>query len=320
MSCYKPLLGLWYGATDYETGKRRIKILPNSAVKDYVPGQLYQGYEATIIPCGHCLGCRLDYSRQWADRMMLELDACGKGIFVTLTYDDFHMPQNKSLDKRTCQLWMKRLRKQYSDYKIRFYLAGEYGSESGRCHYHAILFGIGLEDIDDLKFYKRTKLGFSLYTSETMSKVWENKGYVIIAPVSWQCCAYVARYVTKKVNGMTKEQYKELGLLPEFSLMSRKPGIAKKYLELHPDCLDKANINISTPEGGLKIQIPKYYLKILERSDPDRYKIITEDRKKFANDKAMLELSKTDLDFQEYLDMLYEKRKNSAKALVRQEI
>lgn len=315
MPCYKPLLGLHDGYN--ENGKKHYSIKPNRFVKDYKPGELYDGYEAILIPCGKCIGCRLDYSRQWADRMMLELYTAGKGMFVTLTYDDEHLGDNQ-LCKRDSQLWMKRLRERFSDQRIRFYLAGEYGSVSGRRHMHAILFGIGLDDIEDKVFYKKTKLGYGLYTSELMNDIWQHKGFVILSEVSWETCAYVARYVTKKLNSM--DAYKIEEREPEFSLMSRKPGIGKEYLDLHPECLDMKSIPISTTEGGLEIRIPKYYIDQLEKTDPERALEIREKRKKYANDQNILKLSKTDLDYQEYLDMLLEKKKKQTKALIRCDI
>lgn len=315
MPCYKPLLGLHDGYN--VNGKKHYSIKPNEFVKSYRPGELYEGYEAILIPCGKCIGCRLDYSRQWADRMMLELYTTGKGMFVTLTYDDEHLGNNQ-LDKRDSQLWMKRLREYFADQRIRFYCAGEYGSVSGRRHLHAILFGIGLEDIKDKRLYKRTKLGFNLYTSDIMSRLWQYKGYVIISDVSWETCAYVARYVTKKLGSM--DAYKIEKRAPEFSLMSRKPGIGAEYLIKHPECLDMISIPISTAQGGIDIRIPKYYIKQLEKTDPLKAAEIREKRKKYANDQALLKLSKTDLDFQEYLDMLFEKKKKSANALIRCDI
>lgn len=86
MSCYHPLVGIFDG--DYtDNGKKKFKI--EGALNPYEVQFMHPG--STLIPCGRCIGCRLDYSRSWADRMMLELETEKKAIFVTLTYDNDHI-------------------------------------------------------------------------------------------------------------------------------------------------------------------------------------------------------------------------------------
>lgn len=116
MSCYHPMLATQYDLPN-ENGNHELifhgKYTPEKA-------KLYK--DPLMIPCGKCVGCRLDYSRTWADRMMFELQHTGKGIFLTLTYNDKHikygmldndtdLPVSYSLDKRDLQLFFKRLRK-----------------------------------------------------------------------------------------------------------------------------------------------------------------------------------------------------------------
>lgn len=318
MSCYHPLVGIWKG--EYTAnGKKKYQIEGNLN-----PMDCPSTYDHIVVPCGHCIGCRLDYSRSWADRMMLELEIAGKGLFVTLTYDNDHIPVsewsndleplNYTLDKRDCQLWMKRLRREYSDVKIRFYLAGEYGENTGRPHYHCILFGIGLDDVGDLVPHGRNELGQQYYICPRLSKTW-SRGFVLVSDVSWKTCAYVARYVTKKLSGPDSLVYAVRNQEKEFSLMSRKPGIGKEYLDKNPDCLDYENINISTPEGGLKIRIPKYYLRQLQLTDPERYDKIMEERKSAAEDAMILKLGKTSLSYLDYLEVEEEKKISQLKGL-----
>ena len=324
MPCYHPLVGFPSGKIT-ENGKEKLVIKPEYLKKHTIDDvNLNNG---VLLPCGHCIGCRLDYSRRWADRMMLELETSRSAIFVTLTYDNDHIhwsqydvnncPIFGTLDKRDCQLFMKRLRKEFSDVKIRFYLAGEYGETTLRPHYHAIIYGIGLSDIGDCVAFGRNDLGQAYYISKRFQEIW-SLGNVLLADVSWQTCAYVARYVTKKMNGEKSISYAQRNVIPEFSLMSRKPGIGREYLELHPDCLDSVNINLSTPEGGLKISIPKYYLKQLELSDNEKYVKMMEQRKRFAQDSLYLKLSKTDNDFVEYLSVCEGNKIAKIKALKRE--
>lgn len=327
MSCYHPLVGLPSGEKTVN-GKDKL-IIRKSEWSTDIEREL-QNEGAVLIPCGHCIGCRLDYSRRWADRMMLELATSEKAVFVTLTYDndhihwsqfdDYGLPMYGTLDKRDCQLFFKRLRKYCDEHlngrKIRFYLAGEYGSKTLRPHYHAIIYGIGLCDFNDLRLCGRNELKQNYYTSEIFEKIWDN-GFILLADVSWKSCAYVARYVTKKMNGDKALCYAERNVISEFSLMSRKPGIGAEYLQHNPDCLDYQSINIPTPEGGLKIFLPRYYLKQLELIDPERYDILKAERKKYASDRMMIELSKTDLGMAEYLESKEMLKLDKIKALKR---
>lgn len=322
MSCYHPLVGIDTGCLT-ENGKKKLKIVGLDKFKDLESVNQANGI---LIPCGHCIGCRLDYSRKWADRMMLELETQKKAIFLTLTYrnEDAHwtyfdndfQPVFATLDKRDCQLFMKRFRKEFNDVRIRFFLAGEYGENTLRPHYHAIIYGIGLSDIVDCKLFSRNNLGQRFYSSQKLAKIWSH-GHVLLSDVSWQTCAYVARYVTKKLSGQQKISYAERNVIPEFSLMSRKPGIGADYLDLHPDCLDYDFINLLTPDGGKKIPIPKFYLDKLSLSDPEKYDKIKSSRKKFVSDRLLLELGKSDLGLAEYLEMKEEKRKDKIKVLSR---
>lgn len=324
MSCYHPLTGVWHGKYT-ASGAKKYDIVGTTDFRD-IPSV----YQPVLIPCGKCIGCRLDYSRSWADRMMLELETAEKAIFITLTYDNEHLPVCQydadtdlpmygTLDKRDCQLFFKRLRKHFGDIKIRFYLAGEYGENTLRPHYHAIVFGLGLSDFGDLRLHGRNELGQQYYISDTITSIWHN-GFVLVSDVSWKTCAYVARYVTKKLNGLWAIDYAIRNCEPEFALMSRKPGIAREYYELHPECLDSGSINISTPEGGLKISAPKYYLKQLKLTDPDSYDKISKQRKEFAEDSMMLQLQKTNLSLVDYLESKEEKKLVEIRALKRSKV
>ena len=181
MSCYHPL----YALPEYNprtnkpyltrNGKPRYRIFKSDAVP-------WENPELIQIPCGKCIGCRLDYSRQWANRLMLESEYHDSAYFVTLTYNEGNLPLHYYVDgstgeafpaatlvKRDVQLFMKRLRKAFPDQHIRFYCAGEYGDESLRPHYHLILFGLKL---DDLQFYARNN-DFNYYTSSKLNKIWD---------------------------------------------------------------------------------------------------------------------------------------------------
>ena len=85
MSCYHPLIAV----RSYRLNDKGNRIVvPIGRVDKFTEKDIKINGEALLIPCGKCLGCRLDYSRYWADRMMLELETAKKGVFVTLTYND----------------------------------------------------------------------------------------------------------------------------------------------------------------------------------------------------------------------------------------
>lgn len=199
------------------------------------------------FPCGQCLACRINKRRVWTLRLMLENYYHENACFVTLTYRDDDLPFNLCsgvpvLEKRDCQLWLKRLRKHFSGAGIRYYLAGEYGTRNKRPHYHAILFGIGPEQLDTQFFLYGGKSGGEKgleKRSTPLSKTWPY-GMVHVGEVTRQSIQYVAGYVTKK---FTK---KGDGYVPEFSLMSRKPGIGSQAVDEIAAVLKQYNLEERT--------------------------------------------------------------------------
>ena len=106
------------------------------------------------LPCGQCVGCRLERSRQWVVRCIHEASLYENNCFLTLTYSDDCLPNGNDLIYRHFQLFMKRLRKRFGS-NIRFYMCGEYGDLFGRPHYHACLFNF---DAPDKVLYRRTRV------------------------------------------------------------------------------------------------------------------------------------------------------------------
>lgn len=266
-----------------------------------------------IIPCGKCVGCMLDYSRSWADRCLLELDHAGKGIFLTLTYDDLHVPitdaGHQTLDYRHVQLFNHRLRKFMkrklnSDLKLRFYCSGEYGSTTLRPHYHMIAFGLSIDDFPDFEVLSSQRNGKILYKSDFLNRLWSH-GHVVVAGVSWQTCAYVARYTAKKLG---LKQPLEFDQVPPFSKMSLKPGLGGYFLEDHPDYIDRFkdgefSIWISDPDGVKKhcqIRPPKKILDEIAKKFPEDVDTFKEKNYNAYIDSLDFQLSQTDKSEFEY--------------------
>lgn len=336
MSCYHPLRGYRVGK-NAQTGKDIIKIVPMGA-------EPWKGFEELQIPCGRCIGCRLDYSRQWANRCMLEMQYHEKGCFVTLTYDSMHVPRtfypdldtgealpSLTLRKRDIQLFMKRLRKAFPGVKIRYFGCGEYGPSTFRPHFHLLIFGIDFSE--DRIFYKRSKTGVNMYMSPTLDKVWSfpprfgegshtplmstKAGIATIQDLNWDACAYTARYVTKKLNGPEGDFYKTFNIEPPFSVMSRRPGIGRPYYDSNSDIYDSAYIHVSTADGGLKFSPPKYFDRLLEEDDPEKYQELKVTRKKMAEAVQAAKLASTDLDYFSYLDLCEDTFQGRIKSLKR---
>lgn len=316
LSCYKKMIARPTGDSTIN-GKPAYKILPSYA--GFNPD-----YPSDIpIPCGKCIGCRLDYARTWADRMMLELDHSKKAIFLTLTYNDENLNWTDfdefgfavmTLNKRDHQLFMKRLR-QYCHRNLgidhlKFYCAGEYGTQHGRPHLHYIIFGIGLEDFPDRKVVKRNKFGNLIYDSKVLCDLWENKGFIGVSDVNWKTCAYVARYTQKKVFPGINSWIEETEAVPEFSCMSRRPGIAAEFLDDHPDLAFVSKWYVRGSDDGV---IPgRYFNDKLALINPDLYATIKSQRQEFARDAEFKKFLQTDLDyFEQNLNEERQKLKSS---------
>lgn len=208
------------------------------------------------LPCGQCVGCRLERSRQWAMRCVHEASLYEQNSFVTLTYGDEFLPEGGSLMYRDFQLFMKRLRRTRKG--VRFFCAGEYGDELGRPHFHACLFNCGFSD--GVLFSNRG--GQKLFTSVELDGLWK-LGFASFGSVTFESAAYVARYVMKKVTGdMAAEHYGDR--LPEFCHMSLKPGIGARWLEKYRgDVFPAGKVVVN----GVECKPPKFYERMIKKQE-----------------------------------------------------
>lgn len=207
MPCYSPLDAWRPFNSDRKlekgTGSKKLVFVSSSRCAQVKPD--------LKVPCGQCVGCRLERSRQWAVRCVHESKLHAENCFITLTYDskkappldvenDQKLPSDISLYYRDFQLFMKRLRKRFPEKKIRFYMCGEYGENFGRPHFHACIFG---HNFDDLVHWQ-TRNKVPLYRSKTLEELWPY-GYSSVGTVTFESAAYVARYIMKKVTGEAAE-------------------------------------------------------------------------------------------------------------------
>ena len=263
MPCYHPLsAGLSAYHTNFATGKLYRKVIFKDNDPDIV--------QSLQLPCGQCVGCRLERSRQWAIRCMHEAQLHEHNCFITLTYNDDNLPSDKSLHYEHFQKFLKRFRKAISPSKIRFYMAGEYGENFGRPHFHACIFGY---DFPDKKLLKRTSSGSNLYRSKILEDLW-TFGYSSIGDVNFESAAYVARYIMKKQTGKDASSYYErvdnetgeiIDMKPEFNKMSLKPGIgADWYKRFKTDVYPNDYVILR----GKKVKPPKFYDKLHAKGNP----------------------------------------------------
>jgi len=230
------------------------------------------------VPCGQCIGCRLERSRTWAIRCMNEAQLHEHNYFVTLTYNDENLPLHNTLYPRHLQLFFKRLRKSQP---VRYFSCGEYGDENNRPHYHAIIYNLRL---NDRKYYK-TKNGFRLDTSDMLTKMW-GLGHVNFGSVTFESCAYVARYIVKKQNGqkgLTHYNVRDENnnylceREPEFTRMSLKPGIGSGFYETYKSDMYPEGRTIL--RGGISSKTPRYYDDKYAITNPTEMELIKEQRR-----------------------------------------
>ena len=218
------------------------------------------------------MACRITRTSAWTARLTTELSSWSKSAFVTLTYDDEHLPKDRSLHKEDVQKFLKRVRKNY-DGDIKYYCCGEYGtSDDGqhRPHYHLIMFGMGTD------LYSRTIIQRAWpFCNPEKFLIPSFKGVGTVTPYSIR---YVSGYVQKKLTGeQGKHVYLDNGLLPPFSLCSQKLGL--KWAETHKDLL-VAEDGYNMVNG--KVPIPRY---IREKLDiPSRYFDVAKEESEYLLD------------------------------------
>lgn len=210
------------------------------------------------VPCGKCTECRIRKRSEWSLRMQHELTSWENSIFVTLTYSDEYLPKYASLDKEGLRKFFKRLRKRLSihDRKIKYFACGEYGPETQRPHYHAIIFGMSLREED--KQFIRDSWPLCDWNSYKINL----NSFGLAEPDSIR---YVAQYIDKKFTGeKAHEEYINRNRESVFKICSL--GIGKDFCrdnskKLIQDCYVQHN--------GKKMSLPRYYLKKLEEDGHD---------------------------------------------------
>lgn len=210
------------------------------------------------MACGHCMACRITIAREWTVRNLHELSYWDKAVFVTLTYDDEHLPWKNSLYRYELQNYLKRLRKRLNC-KIKYFACGEYGELNKRPHYHLIIYGLGFDDVDVIK------------------QAW-GRGFVKCGSVTADSIQYVCGYIMKKYNGVKQlEEYGERW--PQFMACSK--GIGDRWIK---DNEEMVIDNMTVRHKGKPIGIPRYYkVKLGDKLDNEKL----EAERKVRSDKRL---------------------------------
>lgn len=264
MACFNPLIAYRGKIPNAKSGKLPMVFSPKDS---------FDPDSEVKLPCGRCIGCRLEKSRQWAIRCVHEASLYDRNCFITLTFNPANLPKSGSLDKRDFQLFMKRLRKRFGA-GVRYFHCGEYGEKNGRPHYHACLFNFDFPDKELWSVRGETKL----YISKVLSELWPF-GFSTVGDVTFESAAYVARYVTKKITGPKAANHYErvddkgevFSLLPEYCTMSRRPGIGRAWIEkFMSDVYPHDRVVLR----GKEISPPKFYDSIFELDFPEEFEDI----------------------------------------------
>ena len=263
-----------------------------------------KGWMYEIIPCGHCYACKLNHSAEWATRCVLETKYHEHSYWITLTYDEEHLPIYKyftdgtnyfendgtwtgTLEPEDVTRFLNSLRK-YFERKgitgIKYYYAGEYGSQNLRPHYHMLLWGapLDLNEFYDFHIDERNKLHWK---SHEIDHFW-GKGLIDMTEIEWSNAAYTARYTMKKLSDMSKPDkfYAEQGKIKEFVRMSRRPGIGMEYFKDHMnEIYSHDEIIMKTVKGNTgSIKPPSAWDRKFKELYPTEYFIIKQQRKEAA--------------------------------------
>jgi len=239
-----------------------------------------------IVKCGQCLGCRMERKRGWAIRAVHEAQMHEENSFLTLTYDNEHLPKDGSVRVKDWQDFAKRVRKNKGPF--RFFHCGEYGENTFRPHYHACMFG---HDFHADRTKHAQKGGHPLWISSELSELWGN-GFCTIGSLSFDSAAYVAGYCVKTKTGKEANAYLErvnfatgevTTVKPEYATMSRNKGLGYSWYQKYKTDVYPDDFVVMK---GQKFRPPAYYDTLLEKEEPEQWARIQARRQSFVANNA----------------------------------
>lgn len=237
-------------------------------------------HRSITLPCGLCFGCRIDNARSWSLRMMHQSRYHDANYFITLTYAPEHMPPDGDLRYKDLQNFFKRARHEFQTAAkpFKYFACGEYGDQNLRPHYHFAGFDFKL---DDLRHFKNVG-GSDYFLSDALRECW-GFGHVIVGALEYDSAAYIARYVTKKMHGSNVRdkgtfdpETGEVDLYTvERAFQSKGLGLPF-YQQHHREIWD---LDACLFNRKYLVKPPRYYMKQLIKSDPDKAASVMEARR-----------------------------------------
>ena len=236
MKCANPTLCY----IEQDTGKRLFRSW------DKASDQIKQT-DRLVFNCGKCLFCRKKNSLELARRCVLHASLYEQNCFITLTYDEDNLGENK-ITYSDIQKFKKRLRKKLQPKKVEIFNVHEYG-KNGRKHWHLVIFN---HDFTDKELFT-VKNGNRIYTSQTLKELWPC-GHNTIGEVTEASALYQAQYTQKDIkNGNTNNDRKA---------KSNHSGIGRGFfLRNFRQILSLGYI----PFGKTKMPIPRYFEKLAHK-------------------------------------------------------
>ena len=222
------------------------------------------------VPCGGCLGCRADQARDWAIRIIHETRVHKSSWFLTLTYSDERIPLHGTLNPPDLRAFFKAVRREYPPRTISYFACGEYGETTQRPHYHAVLFGADFLD----KYLHRDHPTKPVWRAPSLESYWPH-GHSEFSTVTPGSASYVAGYVRKKVSAkVNPDHYTRVDdttgelveLHQEFSRMSNRPAIGKRWIEKHWRDVYPRDFFVL---DGKEFKPPRYYDKWMDQHHPE---------------------------------------------------
>ena len=234
------------------------------------------------VPCGGCIGCRVDYRKAWTVRNLHELSRHDSACFLTLTYRDAALPHVGKLRGGVLELYPTLVKSDLVKFwkrcrsrgiRLRYFACGEYGDLEARPHYHAIVYGYDFPDrvlAPDQNGSKEP-----LYVSDELEELWPF-GFHTIGAATEKSIEYVAGYVVKKLTGRAKQASKD----PRegvYGVMSRNPGIGKGWVE---DWRSDVYPSDSIVLNGFERRPPRFYDDVIGKDHPELLEAVKEKRRK----------------------------------------
>lgn len=272
-------------------------------------------------PCGKCFACRMRKRKDMSTRLVHELKMHESACFITLTYDDEHIPvtdwrgwkadEDKVIERgyaelpvptllpADVQLFIKRLRRHLEyvpkkeknrvgrdsvTHPIRYFAVGEYGGKTHRPHYHIIVYGWYPSDAQ--YFFSRN--GHTVNLSKQIQSLWKF-GHSSVGEVSPAVARYCARYVTKKyadVKPHPDDWYGDVRVsCPEFTLQSvRNGGIGAPFIDKYYMDIHNGCIGVDVGSRVCLVTVPKYYTDRLRKKRLDVWLKLRDEKLEWISD------------------------------------